>query len=105
VDHFAGGRSATVCRVYRASAFGKIRHHRALLRRADWAQLEDAILAANFWMLDEVDGRRGLDGSTWDFSGRRGHEYHHLNRWSPRGALWDLGRLLFDLAGLAEVSL
>src|SRR5580700_11333719 len=87
------GAEATVCRIYRASAFGKVRHHRALLRHADWAQLEDAVVAANFWMLDEHGGRHGLDGSTWRLAGRRRHEYHSVSRWSPDGAVRDLGRV------------
>jgi hypothetical protein len=28
-----------------------------------------------------------------------------ITRWSPRNAVWDLGRLLFDLAGLEEVRI
>jgi hypothetical protein len=39
------------------------------------------------------------------FAGRRRHEYHYISRWCPDDALRDLGRLLFDLAGLAEVRL
>jgi hypothetical protein len=96
---------AVVSRVYRASRFGKVRRFRGLLTTADWSLLEDAIVAANFWMLDERDGRLGLDGSTWSFAGRRRHDYHYLSRWSPDDALWDLGRFFFDVAGLAEVRL
>lgn len=72
---------------------------------AEWSRMEDAVVAANFWMLDERGGPRGLDGSTWCFAGRRRHEYHYISRWCPDGALRDLGRLLFDLAGLVEVGL
>jgi hypothetical protein len=56
-------------------------------------------------MLDERGGRHGLDGSTWCFAGRRHRDYHFITRWSPDDVLWDLGRLLFDLAGLDGVRL
>jgi hypothetical protein len=94
-----------VSRVYRASRFGKVRRFRGLLTTADWSLLEDAIVAANFWMLDEHGGRHGLDGSTWRFAARRRHDYHYISRWSPGGALWDLGRFFFDVAELAGVRL
>jgi hypothetical protein len=92
-------------RVYRASRFGKVRRFRGLLTTVDWSLLEDAIVAANFWMLDERGGRDGLDGSTWRFAARRRHDYHYISRWSPGGALWDLGRFFFDVAELAGVRL
>jgi hypothetical protein len=92
-------------RVYRASRVGKVRRFRGLLTTVDWSLLEDAIVAANFWMLDERGGRHGLDGSTWRIAGRRRHDYHYISRWSPDDALWDLGRFFFDVAGLMEVRL
>ena len=42
-----------ISRVYRASRFGKVRRFRGLLTTVDWSLLEDAIVAANFWMMDE----------------------------------------------------
>jgi hypothetical protein len=72
---------------------------------ADWARLEDAVVTANFWMLDEQNDRLGLDGATWRFAGRRRRDYHSISRWSPVDSLWDLGRLFFDVAGLEEVRL
>jgi hypothetical protein len=76
-----------VSRLYRASRFGKVRRFRALLTPADWSLLEDATVAANFWMLDERDGRHGLDGSTWRFAADRRHDYHYISRWSPDDAI------------------
>jgi hypothetical protein len=67
--------------------------------------VEDAAAVANFWMLDERDGAQGLDGADWLIAGHRRHDYHLVKRWSPRDGLFDLGRLLFDLAGLEEVRL
>ena len=48
-----------VSRIYRASRFGKVRRFRGFLAPNDWSRLEDAIVAANFWMLDERGGRHG----------------------------------------------
>src|ERR1700687_2900052 len=42
---------AMVSRVYRDSRFGKVRRFRGLLTTADWSLLEDAIVAANFWIV------------------------------------------------------
>ena len=43
---------------------------RGPIPRSVWARLEDAIVEANFWILDERGGCSGLDGSTWRFAGR-----------------------------------
>jgi hypothetical protein len=99
------GGEAMVFREYRSDRYGKMRRFRGLLTPADWSRLQDAVVAANFWMLDEHGGRHGLEGSTWRLAGRRRHDFHYIARWSPDGALWDLGRLFFDIAGLAEVRL
>jgi hypothetical protein len=94
-----------VFREYRVDRFGKVRRFRGLLAPSEWSRLEDAVAAANFWMLDEYGGSYGLDGSTWRFAGRRRQDYHYISRWSPDDALWDLGRFFFDMAGLAAVRL
>jgi hypothetical protein len=80
------GGEAMVSRVYRPSRFGKVRRSRGLLTPADWSLLEDAVVAANSWMLDERGGRHGLGGSTWRFAGRRRHDYHYIRQWSPDDA-------------------
>jgi hypothetical protein len=92
-----------VSRVYRPARFGKVRVLRRFATTAEWARLEDVVVASNFWMLDESGGHRGLDGSTWRIAGRRRHEFHYISRWSPDGPLWELGRFLFDIAGLEDV--
>jgi hypothetical protein len=73
----------------------------------DWARLQEALAAACFWMLDADEGPivRGLDGSDWLIEGRRKDIFRAVSRWGPRGALRDLGKLLFEMAGspLAEV--
>ena len=98
-------REAMVFRTYRPSHYGKVRRFHGPVSRGAWAQLEDAVVETNFWMLDEHGGRSGLDGSTWCFAGQRRRDYHFISRWSPDDALWDLGRLFFDLAGLDGVRL
>ena len=73
----------------------------------DWEKLQCAFRASDFWSLDARDEQLGLDGTWWLIEGRRGDIYHSVNRWSPRGAVRDLGRLFFALAGspLADVRL
>jgi len=65
----------------------------------DWTRLEDAVVAANFWMLDERGGRHGLDGSTWRFAGRRRHDYHYIARWSPDGRAMGVGAVSLRCCG------
>jgi hypothetical protein len=99
------GDEVMVSGEYRTDRYAKTRRFRGLLAPNAWSPLEDAIVAANFWMLDEHGGHHGLDGSTWRFAGRWRHDFHYISRWSPDDALWDLGRFFFDIAGLAEVRL
>jgi hypothetical protein len=99
------GRNVTVTRLHKASMFCKARCRNTRLKSSVWAQVEDAAVGANFWMLDERGGVQGLDGAEWLIAGRRRHDYHLVKRWSPCDGVFDLGRLLFDLAGLEEVGL
>jgi hypothetical protein len=76
-----------------------------MLSRSDWTLIEDALVAANFWMLDDQEeDRLLLGGARWNVASRR-RDYHFISRRSPHRPLWDLGRLLFDLAGLDEIGL
>jgi hypothetical protein len=87
------GTAAMFFRSYRPSTFGRPRRGRGMLSRSDWMLIEDAVVAANFWMLDAREEHRlVLDGTTWYLAGRRRRDYHFISRRSPRGALWDLGR-------------
>ena len=65
----------------------------------DWEELQRSLVISNFWSLDSADNRLGLDGADWLIEGRRGDEYHQVERWSPQGAIHNLGRLFFALAG------
>jgi hypothetical protein len=73
-----------------------------------WQRLETAVLAAGFWALEarlELD--LGLDGATWLIEGRRRDVYRAIRRWSPEGAIHDLGRTFLDIAGspIADIGL
>jgi hypothetical protein len=54
-------RRVAVARLYRPSQFEKARRCRGSLSCADWERLEDALVEAGFWLLDE-DAPRGLFG-------------------------------------------
>jgi hypothetical protein len=99
------GGDAMVASVHRPTHFGKARTWSARVALSSWALVEDAVVAANFWMLDEHGGDRGFDGARWVIAGNRRHDHYWVGRWCPDDALFDLGRLLFDLAGLDEVRL
>jgi hypothetical protein len=93
-------------RLHRGSMFGKVRILNGRLTMADWARLEDAVVAAGFWLLDEDWPNLGsMGGAHWMIAGRRRHDYHLVKRLNPRGELYDFGRLMFDLVGLDGVRL
>ena len=52
-------------------------------------------------LLDPDEGPffRGLDGAFWTIEGRRKDVYRAARRWSPDGAIYDLGKLFFEFAG------
>jgi hypothetical protein len=74
---------------------------------ADWARFQAQISAVGFWSLAPMDDHQGSDGATWLIEGRRGNEYHRIERWSPGGEVHALGRLFFTLAGppLSEIQI
>ena len=69
------------------------------LSRDGWEKLQRALNNSDFWALDADDEELGLDGARWLIEGRRGDKYHQVERWSPRGAIHNPGRLFFALAG------
>jgi hypothetical protein len=101
------GDEIRLSRVYRPSHFARTERGEARLTVAAWAQLQDALIAANFWALDPHGEVHGLDGAYWTIEGRRKDIFRVVHRWSPHGAIHDLGRLFFALAGppLAGVRL
>src|ERR1051325_8228472 len=68
------GGEVEFSRLHRGSHFGRARMCRGVLSMTDWALIEDAVVAAEFWLLDKCSGARGLDGATWCFAAppRRG---------------------------------
>jgi hypothetical protein len=54
------------------------------------------LVAASFWALDPEERHRGLDGSDWLIEGRRKNIFRAVGRWSPNGAIFDLGKLFFS---------
>ena len=70
------------------------------LAEADWQKLQHAITVAQFWSLDSAyELPMGFDGANWLIEGRRRDVYNAVHRWSPHGAIHELGKLLFGLAG------
>ncbi len=101
------GDEIRLSRVYRPSQFARTERCEASLTPCDWARLQDALIAANFWALEPHGEAHGLDGAYWTIEGRRKDIFRAVHRWSPHGAIHDLGRLFFALAGppLAEAGL
>lgn len=52
--------------------FSRTRRGRGMVSRSGWTLIEDALVAANFWMLDEQEEERLLvGGARWYVAGRR----------------------------------
>ena len=81
---------------------GKIsRRVQRQLSADEWKTLSDALKATDFWKMPGRDSDRGLDGAQWIMEGRSGHDYHVVDRWSPKaGAYRDLCLMLVKLSGL-----
>ncbi|WP_441278597.1 hypothetical protein AB7783_20060 [Tardiphaga sp. 172_B4_N1_3] len=73
----------------------------------DWRKLQLALTMSDFWSLATNDRRMGFDGANLLIEGRRGVTYHAVDRWSPQGAVRDLGQTFFALAGspFSEIEL
>jgi hypothetical protein len=66
----------------------------------DWNRVKTAITVTGFWSIEpESADIDGFDGAQWLIEGRRGDIYHAVQLWSPGGAIQELGRLLFAIAG------
>lgn len=81
---------------------GKVARRQAVaLASPDWARLESALAAAQFWNEPATVNRIGFDGSIWIVEGLRGDAYHLVERWSPapEDAFHKLGLLFLELAG------
>jgi hypothetical protein len=79
--------------------FGGDGRYRRHIDPLEWTRLEAALVAARFWSLEPHELPAGLDGAAWTVEGRRRDVYRPVKRWSPSGALYDLSRAFFDLAG------
>jgi hypothetical protein len=78
------GTDVMVTRLHLGSSmFGKSRCLNGRLTMSDWAQVEDAVVAARFWLLDERDYLGDIatfGGADWIIAGRRRHDQHVVQR-------------------------
>jgi hypothetical protein len=68
----------------------------------EWESLTKALGAIDFWRAptEVALPGEGLDGSQWIIEGRRGGQYHLVDRWSPRDAPYrNVGLTFLRLAG------
>jgi len=73
------------------------------LGAADWQTLMTALAGIDFWRMPTLplQDPSGLDGAQWIVEGRRGSDYHVVDRWTPReGAYRDAGLAFLKLAGI-----
>jgi hypothetical protein len=75
-------------------------HVQKQLTVTEWEQLKAGLQHSNFWSLPTSGNMYGAHGEQWIIEGRRGDEYHIVDRWTPSaGSYRDLGVLFFDLVG------
>jgi len=78
------------------NGFGANGRYRCGIEAADWNALKRRASPPAFGRLTP---RATALGATWLIEGRRRDVYRAVRRWSPRGAIYDLGRTFFDIAG------
>lgn len=74
------------------------------LSEADWGLLAASLSTTTFWSMTTRPAKPTLggDGSQWIIEGRRGAEYHIVDRWTPRdGPFRDAGLSFLKLAGIS----
>ena len=74
-----------------------LKSNKRVLSRVDWDALKAAIQRAEFWAMPtqapaDLDG---ADGAQWILEGRRGDQYHIVDRWSPESGPYHEASLLF----------
>ena len=74
------------------------------IARATWENWPCSTIAGiDFWRMPTLPlkGPPGLDGAQWIVEGRRGGDYHVVDRWTPReGVYRDAGLAFLKLAGI-----
>ncbi len=95
-------------RTWHAGRFNEGERFAATLTITEWRQLLDALAAANFWSLPAVvyPESATLDGYELIVEGRRGNLFKATRLINPDiEELWRIGRIAFDIAGLAAARL
>jgi hypothetical protein len=79
-----------------------IRNTRRPLKPEETQAFLNAVKLADFWMLPVIPKQNlGDDGSEWVCEGVNHGKYHLATQWSPdRGAVYDIGLLAIQMAGL-----
>ncbi len=74
------GDEIRLSRLHRPSHFARPERGEASLMPCDWARVQEAVIATNFWALDPAGEQRGLDGAFWTIEGRRKDIFHAVHR-------------------------
>lgn len=68
---------------------GKVsRHKQRKLTDGEWTRIVNDLQALQFWTLPTRVPDDGLDGAQWVMEGRKGSQYHVVERWSPKGGAY-----------------
>jgi len=63
--------------------------------------LLDKINECDFWNMPSQEKDIGADGSQWILEGKKGGEYHFVDRWSPEsGCIYEIGRMFMKYSNL-----
>jgi hypothetical protein len=70
------------------------------LKPSEWKEIVDGLLSMDFWKMPPTAQKSGHDGAHWILEGRKGADYHVVDRWEPEsGPYHDLCLKLVGLAG------
>lgn len=102
------GDDITFRREIAASRFHRPEAFKGILTMSDWQRFYGAVDAAEFWSLPRyvVAGDLTLDGYEIIAEARRGTQFKFVRMPNPDSSeTWRIGRVAFDLAGLADMRL
>lgn len=72
------------------------------IAKDEWDKFERLLNECDYWYLQPLIERQGLDGSRWIIEAHFENKYWFVDRWSPRDKFRRCGKYLLELSGIAE---
>lgn len=105
IEVLKGGATISAIELDGAGGYepGKVsRRFERKLTEGEWTQVAEGLRGIDFWTAPTRVRNNGLDGAQWIMEGRKGSQYHVVDRWSPKsGAYRDFCLSLLKFGGLS----